>query len=92
MDLNMKNDIEAILKQESAAILNIPITDEYEKAVNLILEQVHQKKGKLVTSGMGKAGQIAFQYGNYFLLQWNAISFFAPERSPARRFGDHTRE
>ena len=27
--------------------------------LELIVEQVHRKKGKLVTSGMGKAGQIA---------------------------------
>jgi arabinose-5-phosphate isomerase len=39
--------------------MNIPITDGYEQAVNLIIEQVHNKCGKLVTSGMGKCGQIA---------------------------------
>lgn len=51
--------IRSILEHEADAILNIPISDVYEKAVALIIEQVHQKKGKLVTSGMGKAGQIA---------------------------------
>ena len=51
--------MQEILQQEAKAILNIPINDRYEKAVSLIIAQVHEKKGKLVTSGMGKAGQIA---------------------------------
>ncbi|MBR2083083.1 MAG: SIS domain-containing protein [Muribaculaceae bacterium] len=48
-----------ILETESKDVLNIPITDAYEEAVNLIVEQVKHKGGKLVTSGMGKCGQIA---------------------------------
>ena len=55
-----------ILEAESKAILNIPVTDGYEKAVNLIVEQVHNKGGKLVTSGMGKAGQIAMNIATTF--------------------------
>ena len=51
--------IQELLQKEAQAVLNIPVTDAYEKAVELIVEQVHRKKGKLVTSGMGKAGQIA---------------------------------
>ena len=48
-----------ILEAESKAVLNIPVTDAYEQAVNLIVEQVKHEGGKLVTSGMGKCGQIA---------------------------------
>lgn len=62
----MTNTIEQLLKDEAAAILNIPITDNYEKAVDLIVEQVHRKGGKLVTSGMGKAGQIAMNIATTF--------------------------
>lgn len=47
-------------------MLNIPVTDAFEKAVALIVEQVHVKKGKLVTSGMGKAGQIAANIATTF--------------------------
>ena len=46
--------------------MNIPITDAYEKAVELIVEQIHRKKGKLVTTGMGKAGQIAMNIATTF--------------------------
>ncbi|MCE2616875.1 MAG: SIS domain-containing protein [Phocaeicola sp.] len=62
----MINSIHELLKKESEAIKNIPITDSYEKAVNLIVEQVHHKKGKLVTTGMGKAGQIAMNIATTF--------------------------
>ena len=55
----MIDSIKQLLQQEAQAVLNIPVTDAYEKAIQLIVEQVHQKNGKLVTSGMGKAGQIA---------------------------------
>ena len=62
----MKNSINELLKKEAQAVLNIPVTDAFEKAVDLIIEQVHQKKGKLVTSGMGKAGQIAMNIATTF--------------------------
>ena len=62
----MKNSIIELLKNEAQAVLNIPVTDAFEEAVNLIVEQVHQKKGKLVTSGMGKAGQIAMNIATTF--------------------------
>ena len=62
----MKDSINDLLKKEAQAVLNIPVTDAFEKAVNLIVEQVHQKRGKLVTSGMGKAGQIAMNIATTF--------------------------
>lgn len=45
----MIESIKDLLQKEAQAVLNIPITDAYEKAVNLIIEQIHIKKGKLVT-------------------------------------------
>ena len=62
----MIDSIKQLLQQEAQAVLNIPVTDAYEKAVQLIVEQIHQKKGKLVTSGMGKAGQIAMNIATTF--------------------------
>ena len=56
--------IQELLQKE--AVLNIPITDAYERAVGLIVEQIHHRKGKLVTSGMGKAGQIAMNIATTF--------------------------
>ena len=57
--MDVKQSMREILEAESKAVLNIPITDAYEEAVNLIVEQVKHEGGKLVTSGMGKCGQIA---------------------------------
>jgi arabinose-5-phosphate isomerase len=62
----MKDSISELLKKEAQAVANIPVTDAFEEAVNLIVEQVHHKKGKLVTSGMGKAGQIAMNIATTF--------------------------
>jgi len=62
----MIESINAILRKEAEAVLNIPVNDEYEKAVRLIVEQVYIKRGKLVTTGMGKAGQIAMNIATTF--------------------------
>ena len=60
--MNFTEKIEEILQKEAQAILDIPVTDQFEKAVELIVEQVHRKGGKLVTSGMGKAGRISLPH------------------------------
>lgn len=61
-----KDRLQAILEAEAAAVRNIPLSPDYEKAVNLIVEKVNKKNGKLVTSGMGKAGQIALNIATTF--------------------------
>lgn len=55
-----------ILEAESRAILNIPVSDAYDRAVDIIIDRVHRHGGKLVTSGMGKAGQIAMNIATTF--------------------------
>ena len=50
--------IQNIIEQEIQAIRNIPIDGIIQDAIDLIYQQVHQKNGKVVVSGMGKAGQI----------------------------------
>lgn len=75
----MISSIHELLQREAQAVLNIPVTDAYEKAVELIVEQVHRKKGKLVTSGMGKAGQIAIELLLLlFVLRVFLLFFFTP--------------
>jgi len=49
-----------IIETEAEAIKNIPVDLNMVDAVTLILRQCHSsKRGKVVCSGMGKAGQIA---------------------------------
>lgn len=64
--MNTTDSIKEILRHEAEAILNIPVNDSFDRAVALIVEQVHHKKGKLVTTGMGKAGQIAMNIATTF--------------------------
>lgn len=76
----MMTSIHELLQKEAQAVLNIPITDAYEKAVELIVEQIHRKKGKLVTTGMGKAGQIAMNIATTFALQVFQQCFYIPAK------------
>jgi arabinose-5-phosphate isomerase len=55
-----------IIELESAAITNIPVDINMVDAITLILKQCHSLKGKLVCSGMGKAGQIASNMSTTF--------------------------
>ena len=77
----MKETIQALLRKEAEAVLNIPITDAYEQAVELIMEQVHRKKGKLITSGMGKAGQIAMNMATTFCSTGTPSVFLHPSEA-----------
>ena len=62
----MKTRMREILEAEARAITNIPVTDGYRQAVDLIREHVNVRGGKLITSGMGKAGQIAMNMATTF--------------------------
>lgn len=74
-------DMLSILQQEASAILNIPVSEDYNKAIDLIVEQVHGRKGKLVTSGMGKAGQIASNIATTFSSTGTPAIFLHPSEA-----------
>ncbi len=59
MKIRFEEEIRQIFETESKAIMNIPVTGQYAEAVDLIYEHVHNRKGKLITSGLGKAGETA---------------------------------
>lgn len=77
----MKNRIREILKNEATAIKNIPVTDSFEEATGIIHRQVHGKNGKLVTSGMGKAGQIAHNIATTFSSTGTPSIFLHPSEA-----------
>ena len=62
----MKEEIQKVIQAEAQAIMNIPVNDSYEKAMDIIYQAVHIKHGKLIVSGMGKAGQIAVNIATTF--------------------------
>lgn len=55
-----------ILAAEAQAIANLPLTANYSAALDLIQNHVCQRGGKVVASGMGKAGQIASNVASTF--------------------------
>jgi len=74
----MIKNVKDIFRQEAAAINNIPITGSFEDAIQLIHQQVHQKRGKLVSSGMGKAGEIAKNISTTFSSTGTPAVFLHP--------------
>lgn len=54
----MKEEISRLIQREVKAIQSIPVEETMGRAVALIHECVHEKGGKVVFSGMGKAGQV----------------------------------
>lgn len=77
----MKEAIRQVIEHEAKAIQAIPVEDGMLKAIELIHRQVHQNKGKLVTSGMGKAGQIAANIATTFSSTGTPAVFLHPSES-----------
>ena len=74
----MKDRIEKLLEQEAKAIKSIPIDEAYEKAIILLFDSIHRKHGKLIASGMGKAGQIAQNIATTFSSTGTPAIFLHP--------------
>jgi arabinose-5-phosphate isomerase len=70
--------VKAVLQHEAEAILSIPANDSFEKAIELIHRQVHEEGGKLVSSGMGKAGEIAQNISTTFSSTGTPAVFLHP--------------
>jgi arabinose-5-phosphate isomerase len=77
----MLSKVTEIFAREATAIQNIPVTASYETAIGLIFEHVHQKNGKLVTSGMGKAGQVAHNIATTFSSTGTPSIFLHPSEA-----------
>lgn len=77
----MIEKVREIFKREATAIENIPVTENFEIAVEIIHSHVHGKNGKLVTSGMGKAGQIAHNIATTFSSTGTPSVFLHPSEA-----------
>lgn len=78
---NLEELMRDILRHESQAILDIPVTDGYGRAVDIIVEQVNRRGGKLICSGMGKAGQIAMNIATTFCSTGTPAVFLHPSEA-----------
>ena len=74
----MKKEIQKLLETEAKAILNIPVNDSFEKAIQVLYECTHIKGGKIIVSGMGKAGQIAENIATTFSSTGSPAVFLHP--------------
>lgn len=74
----MSEEISRIFEAEADAVRNIPATQNFSKAVDLIYEAVHKRGGKVVASGMGKAGQIALNIATTFSATGTPAVFLHP--------------
>ena len=72
--MNIKDRIREIFAQEALAISSIPITDEFERAIHLLQEC----NGKVLTTGMGKAGHIANKFSATLCSTGTPASFIHP--------------
>ncbi len=77
----MTKDIQSIIEQEADAVRKIPVTEGYDKAISLIVKHVHELGGKLITSGMGKAGQIAMNIATTFSSTGTPAFFLHPSEA-----------
>ena len=77
----MLERVREIFEIEAAAIRNIPITSSLVQAIEIIHRQVHEKSGKLVTSGMGKAGQIAHNIATTFSSTGTPAAYLHPSEA-----------
>lgn len=64
--MTIRETMNDILEREAQALREIPYSPAFDRAIELIVEHVHRRGGKLVTSGMGKAGQVAVNISTTF--------------------------
>ena len=81
MIIKLEEEIRRIFIAESRAIMNIPVTEHYAEAVDLIYDHVHNRKGKLITSGLGKAGEIAHSIATLFSSTGTPAVFLHPSEA-----------
>lgn len=79
--MNIPKLMREILDAESRAISSIPVSDAYGRAVDLIVEHVHRRGGKLIASGMGKAGQIAMNIATTFASTGTPAMYLHPSEA-----------
>ncbi len=72
--MNIKQRVSEIFAQEAQAISSIPVTDEFERAANLLKDC----NGKVLTTGMGKAGHIANKFSATLCSTGTPASFLHP--------------
>lgn len=74
-------EIRSLVEREVQAINNIPVDESILSAVEALYEQVHIKKGKIVISGIGKAGQVGQNIATTFCSTGSPAVFLHPSEA-----------
>ena len=77
----MKDVIKKYIEEEVKAIKNIPIDGKIEEVVNIIYQKVHINNGKVIISGMGKAGQIGMNIATTLSSTGTPAAFIHPSEA-----------
>jgi len=77
----LEEEIKSLIDAEAHAIGKIPVTKGYGQAIELIIKHVHSLGGSLITSGMGKAGQIAMNIATTFCSTGTPAYFLHPSEA-----------
>jgi arabinose-5-phosphate isomerase len=77
----MKEKLNHILQTEADAIRSIPQDQDFEGVVQLLFTRIHQKGGKVIASGMGKAGQVANNLATTFSSTGTPAVFLHPSEA-----------
>jgi len=82
MNQTFINDIKEIIKTETAAIENLALEGNgLFEAVELLYKCIHENHGKLVVSGLGKAGQIGMNMATTFCSTGTTAVFLHPSEA-----------
>src|SRR5687767_10189193 len=74
-------EIRDIIDREIDGIRNIPIDNTIHQAIELIYQYAHQKGGKVIVSGIGKAGQIGHNIATTFSSTGTPAVFLHPSEA-----------
>lgn len=77
----LSTSLHSIFQAEARAVGAIPEDQAYEDVVALLYERIHQKGGKVIASGMGKAGQVANNIATTFSATGTPAIFLHPSEA-----------
>lgn len=78
----MIHELKQIIQKEADAVLDIPIDINIINAITLIIKQCHSNtRGKVVCSGMGKAGQISLNVATTLCSTGTPATFLHPSEA-----------
>lgn len=77
----MDNYVKSVFQAEAAAVASIPENQPFRGIVELLYERIHKNRGKVIASGMGKAGQVANNIATTFSATGTPAVFLHPSEA-----------